>query len=281
MAGAFDSMGGHRAQVFENIGRASEYGQISQLQEQKGQGSLFDDPAGARKNSQTPQMAVVSAWSEFEKLGKEKSVLGFYLSGHPLRKHEQEVNEFASVRLGELEGYTDGAPVRAAGIVTGVRKKVDKRNNTMAFVTIEDFTGRAECIVFSDPYAKYQQILVPESLVLVTGKGELNGDTLRILVNDVMPLEKAKEKLAKGIILSVDVDDLREETIVRLRGVMERHKGNCPCFFRVRDARSVKVFQSTKFHVEPNDLFLAGVREVLGPDSVRLTADLQFTTSGG
>jgi DNA polymerase-3 subunit alpha len=208
-------------------------------------------------------------------------VLGFYLSGHPLRDHEQEVAEFATVRLGELEGYVDGKPVRAAGIVTAVRKKVDKRNNTMAFVGIEDFTGRAECIVFADPYAKYQNLLVPESLVLVSGKGELNGDTLRILVNEVMPLEKAKEKLAKGIVLTVDINELREQMIVQLREVMERHKGNCPCFFRVRDAKSVKIFQSTKFNVEPTDQFLEAVRQVLGPGSVRLTADLQFMSSGG
>jgi DNA polymerase III subunit alpha len=273
VAGACDSLPGHRAQLFENCERAASFGQAAQTSSQNGQSSLFDDPDPGARARQFPALAERAPWPEFERLAKEKAVLGFYLSGHPLLKYEEEVKEFSNVRLGDLTGYKEGTTVRACGIVTGVRKKVDKRNNTMAFVEIEDFTGKADCVVFADPYAKYRPLLEPESMVLVTGRGEVVGETLRIIVNEVHAMDKVREKFTKGILLSINASDLKEQTIVRLREVMERHSGNCPCYFSVRDARSTKIFHSTKYHVEPSEQFVAGIRSVLGPDSVRLTAE--------
>jgi len=271
-AGAFDSMGHHRAQYFENIDRAVSFGQAFQSQLHNGQVGLFESIGTSQVRATVyPALAETEAWSEIEKLMREKSVLGFYVSGHPLLKFEHEVNEFANVHFGDLVGLKAGGIAKACGVVTSVRKKVDKRGNTMAFVEIEDFSGKAECIVFSDPYAKHQHILIPDAMVMVVGKGEVNGDVLKILVNEVYPMEKVREKFTKSIILSIRLDDIQENTIVQLRELMEKNRGACPCYFNVVDSASTKRFQTRKFTVEPSEAFVGAVRQMLGSDSVRFS----------
>ena len=272
-AGAFDSMGSHRAQYMDNLERAAAWGQACQARELEGQSSLFDSGEGAgRARVQFPAMSPAPPWPESEKLAREKSVLGFFVSGHPLLRYEQEIKELANVKFGDLSGFRNNSTVRACGIVTSVKKKIDKRNNTMAFVGLEDFTGKGECIVFSDPYARFQQILQPDAMVMVIGKGEANGDSLKIIVNEVHPMEKVREKFTKGIILSIDLEDVKENTIVRLRQVMEDHKGSCPCYFSVRNAHSTTMFQSRRFSVDASGRFVEEVRQMLGPDSIRFTS---------
>ncbi len=221
---------------------------------------------------QFPALTAAPPWPESEKLAREKSVLGFFVSGHPLLRYEQEIKEFATVRLGDISGFRNNSTVRACGIVTSVKKKIDKRNNTMAFIGLEDFTGKGECIVFSDPYAKYQPMLQPDAMVMVIGKGEANGDMLKIIVNEVHPMDKVREKFTKGIILSIDLDDIKENTIVRLRQVMEEHRGNCPCYFSVKNAHSTTMFQTRRFSVDASGMFVEEVRQMLGPHSIRFTS---------
>jgi DNA polymerase-3 subunit alpha len=270
-AGAFDSMGGHRAQYFENIERAANFGSASQEEDHSGQSNLFD--LGETKRGQAisfPILPPIAQWSEHEKLMREKNVLGFYVSGHPLLKYEQEVNEFANVKFGDLSTFKSGNTTRACGIVTSVKKKIDKRGNMMAFVTIEDFSGRAECIVFSDPFAKFQQHIQQDSMVMVTGKGELNGDALKIVVNEVFPMERVREKFTKSIILSFNLNDIKENTIVELRQLLERNKGDCACFFDIVDSSKRKKYQTRKFSVDPSDEFIQDAKRILGPQGIKL-----------
>ena len=270
-AGAMDSMGGHRAQYFENIERAAAFGQQSQSRTSLGQSSLFDAEASLpQKSTMFPALTEIHPWPESELLSREKSVLGFYVSGHPLKRFETEAGELANVRLGDVVGFKPGTTVHACGIITSVKKKIDKRNNTMAFAVLEDFGGKAECIIFSDTYAKFQHLVQADALVLITGKGELNGDALKILVNDVVPLEKARDKITKSVILSIDLNAVQEQTIGDLKTLMENNKGTCPCLFNVTDTGSRRMFQTRKFSVDPSKQFVTEAKRMLGPEGVRL-----------
>jgi DNA polymerase-3 subunit alpha len=153
-----------------------------------------------------------------------------------------------------------------------VKKKIDKRGNTMAFVELEDFSGKADCIVFSDAYAKYQQYLRPDAMVMVVGKGEVNGEQLKILVNEVDPLERVREKFTKSIILSINVNDIQEQTIAELRELMEKSKGNCSCYFNVVQEGTNRMYHTRKYTVEPSDAFVGEARRILGPQAVRCSA---------
>ncbi len=272
-AGAFDALGGHRAQFFSAIEGATAFGLRRREQELSGQTGLFDIGGGSENAVVAfPALPEIPRWSEFEKLQHEKNVLGFYVSGHPLLKYEREVKELSTVPLGDPSALKPGSIVRACGIVTSVKRKIDKRNNTMAFVGIEDFTGTAECIVFSDAFQKYQNDLVQDAIVMVVGKGEVNGPTLKILVNEVLPIEKVRNRFTRSVMVSIDLDRVKEENIIALRELLESNQGKIPCFLKVRGERATRVYQTTRYLVEPTDQLVQGVQNVFGPGSIALSS---------
>ena len=271
-AGAFDGFGNHRAQLFENVERAVTFGSTLQSQSLTGQSGLFDSAGTGSQRVMYPSLFESTAWTETQKLMHEKTMLGFYVSGHPLLKFEHEINEFANVHFGDVNGFRNGSTARACGVVSAVKKKIDKRGNTMAFVELEDFSGKADCIVFSDAYGKYQQYLRPDAMVMVVGKGEVNGELLKILVNEVDPMETVREKFTKSIILSINVNAIQEQTITELRALMEKSKGNCSCYFNVVQEGTNKMYHTRKYTVEPSDAFVGEARRILGPQAVRFSA---------
>ncbi len=271
-AGAFDSLHGNRAQLFSTVERAITFGQNIQEALVRGQNSLFE--VGGAKVQVKPMLSQTEPWSEAEVLSREKTVLGFYVSGHPLLKYADEIEAFATVKLGQVENFKNNTTVRVCGIVTSVKKKVDKRGNLMAFVTIEDFTGKAECIVFSDPFQKYSKLLEPDSMVMVSGKGELGGDAIKVLVNEVVPMRLLREKLTKSIVLYLNLDRMNEQTVTEMRELMEKHRGKCACYFSLTGSGLEKnsIYFTRRFTVEPSDTFIAAMKQLLGPAAVQLRA---------
>lgn len=270
LAGAFDSLHENRAQLFESVERASGFGQSMQESRERGQSSLFD--SGVTKVQTRPLLPPVQPWTEGEKLSREKSVLGFYVSGHPLRKFEEEIVAFSNLRFGEPDSVNPQVAARVCGIVSAVKKKIDKRGNLMAFASVEDFTGKGECIVFSDAFQKYSQVLVPDAMVMIIGKGEVSGDTVKILVNEVIPMDEVREKLTKSVNLLVDLDRVNEDTVIELRKVLEEHRGKCLCYFTVTGGGLERnsLYLTRRHVVNPDFAFVQAVKQLLGPTAVRL-----------
>ncbi len=269
-AGAFDSLHENRAQLFEAVDKALSHGQQVQESTGKGQSTLFE--IGGAKIQLRPALPHVSPWSESERLAREKAALGFYLSGHPLEKFRDEIEAFSTTTLGDVSNVKPNSTVRVCGIVSSVRRKIDKKGNTMAFVTIEDFTGKGDLIVFSDAFQKYSNYLALESMIMAIGKGESNGDLLKVLVNEIVPMERVRDRFTKSIALTVNVDQVDEGTILELRKLMERHRGKCVCYFHVvgggLDANSV--YWARRLTVEPSPQFLGSLKQLLGSSAVRL-----------
>jgi len=274
-AGAFDSIPGHRAQLLESVDSATAYGQNFQEEARRHQSNLFE----AGKSSHhgvfgTPSLPAVEPWTEMEKLRREKALLGFYVSGHPLNRFKDVVESFATARLGDGESIKDGSTVRVCGIVTSVKKKIDKRGNTMAFITIEDFSGKGECVVFSDAYRRHEQTLVNDAMVMVVGKGEPSGNNLKVIANDIYPIEKVKETFGKSVIFTINIDVAGEQTISQLRKIMERYRGgSCSCYFNLVGSTlsQKRVFYSKLYTVQPSEEFFTEVRQLPGIDGVKIT----------
>lgn len=271
-AGAFDSLHENRAKLFGAVEREITYGQSMQEALVRGQNSLFE--VGGAKVQVKPMLSQAEPWSEAEVLSREKAVLGFYVSGHPLLKYNDEVEAFATLKLGQVENLKNNSNVKVCGIVTAVKKKVDKRGNMMAFVSIEDFTGKAECIVFSDPFLKYSKFLDTDSMVMVSGKGELSGDALKILVNEVIPMDALREKFTKSIVLYLNLDQVNEQTVAEMRELMEKHRGKCACYFSLTGGGLEKnsIYFTRRYTVEPSSQFIAAMKQLLGPSAVQLQA---------
>ncbi len=271
LAGAFDTLNKNRAQLLKSIEQTIAAASSAQEHAERGQDSLFggDTKSGANIMAM-PTLPNIPMWSDTEKLANEKAVLGFYVSGHPLLKYEKEINAFANVHLGDVEGVKNGT-VRAGGIISSIKKKIDKKGNTMAFLTIEDFTGKAECIVFASLYKKKMELLTEEAMILVEGKGEVSGDIIKILADDINPIDSIREKFGKKIFLLLNADEVTDITLGKLRELMENNRGNCNCYFHVvgKEFQKQQVYVSRKYNVNLSPEFMEGVKELLGSNSIK------------
>jgi DNA polymerase-3 subunit alpha len=270
LAGAFDSLHDNRAQMFAAAEMAIAHGQRMQDQAERGQSNLFD--GGGAKAIERPSLRAAEDWTETEKLAKEKSVLGFYVSGHPLWKYKDEVEGLATARLGDAASVRPNSSVRVCGIIADVKKKIDKRGKTMAFITLEDFSGKADCIVFSDPFLKYNALLQVGSIVMVSGKNDGGPDALKVIVSEVMAIDDVRKKLTKKIVLTVNLDKISEQKAFELVKLLEKNKGKCQCYINVAGGglQNNLIYLTRKFNVDPNVQFTDSVRDLLGKDAVRL-----------
>jgi len=133
-AGAFDSLNcGHRAQLLQAVEIAMNYGERVKRDRRNGQVQLFDFyNDGEAEEGNYPPLPDVKPWNEMEKFSYERNVLGFYVSGHPLMKYFDEVQTFSTVKFGELDTIEDGSIVRACGVITDTKTKLDKNKKSNA-----------------------------------------------------------------------------------------------------------------------------------------------------
>jgi DNA polymerase-3 subunit alpha len=234
--GAFDSLHPERARAWAGLDRALEAGSAAQRDREVGQESLFGGGGGASAAPE-PALPEAPAWTDRERLGHEKEVLGFYVTGHPLGSVIGDLRRYADVSAGTIEGR-DGHEVRAGGLLTAVRETRTKRGALMAFGTLEDLEGAFDLVIFAEPYERLRELLkrsldgehpVP---LLVTGTLEA-GETPKILVRDAVELAHARESLATKVCLRVVAGELSRDRLIALRRVLEGHRGDCAVVLNV------------------------------------------------
>lgn len=241
-SGAFDSVSKHRAQLMASLDMAMNYGQAVQEDKKRGQTSLFDIgstsslQAGAKsKITSTPKMLEVPEWPISEILSKEKEVLGFYVSGHPLTKYEEELKTFATRTTESIEEAKDGEEVYIGGVITQVKINIDRKKKQMAFATLEDFVGTVEVVVFSDCFEENRRIIRPESMVLVKGRASTKeGEKAKVVASEVTSLSKVYQKMKAMLHVLLLTSGASEDILNELKQVLSSHPGKSPVILHVR-----------------------------------------------
>jgi DNA polymerase-3 subunit alpha len=266
LAGAFDSINRNRSQNFGAIESALLFGSKSQSVRESHVDSLFGQTEET-VDIQEPDLPELKRWDNKERLARERDVLGFYLSDHPLRKYDVEYRSFATVHLGEPETFKDNEYVRACGVVTGVRTKMDKAGRNMAFFKLDDFTGSCECLMFSKVFNDFGEFIKSESTILVKGKLESSGDTIKLHVEETMPLEETKENLTKKIVLHIKTSQHDEQTITQLKEIFDGNAGQVPVFICVDDNNIPRNF-FTEYKIKITSQLLKKLNDLIGDDSI-------------
>ncbi|HCI15462.1 MAG TPA: DNA polymerase III subunit alpha, partial [Candidatus Marinimicrobia bacterium] len=154
MAGALDGLEGNRAQKYAVIETALKYGQTIQENKARNQVDLFGaSSANGQDTSMVPSLPQAEEWSEAQLLEKEKEVLGMYLSGHPLLKYAEDLEEFSNFDFTDNIEQPNGSKVRIGGSICDVKMHFDRKNNQMAFFKLDCLGGQAEILAFSDTFA--------------------------------------------------------------------------------------------------------------------------------
>jgi DNA polymerase-3 subunit alpha len=266
LAGALDSVTGTRAQNFAAIEEALQFGNKVSNAVPTGE-SLFGDAEEELIDLNEPELPNVAEWETKENLQKEREVLGFYLSDHPLNKYEREYKSFATVHLGETEEIS-AENVIAIGVITSVRTKIDKKNNTMAFFKIDDLSGSCECMAFSKVFKDCSEYVKEEATVLVNGKIESSGDSVKIVVEELIPLDEAKSKMTRRFGVLLDSEKHTDEQIKEFKIIIDSYEGNLPIKLMVNDSGVQRIFHLNQ-KVKLNDEFIQKVENLFGEDSIR------------
>jgi DNA polymerase-3 subunit alpha len=231
--GAFDSTGAKRSQLMAALESALEYGQRVQKERNDPQMGLFD--LGDNQPSiNAPVLPEIGEWDGKQFLIFEKESVGFYLSGHPLTRHEEVLDKFTNANAISIKELKDGGVVRIGGLVRSTKNIKTKKGELMAFVTIEDMHGSVEVIVFSRVFSDVRDLLVEDRPVLVQGQVQKDEKSVKILADKVIPIDKAEETWAASVHFNLEISRTDREGLENLHAILKRHPGLCPAFLHLR-----------------------------------------------
>jgi DNA polymerase-3 subunit alpha len=277
--GAFDSLGARRSQLMAVYETIIDSVQRNRKNIIEGQVSLFD--TGRLKN--TYDAESLPDLKEFDsriKLGMEKEMLGIYVSGHPLDEYENVINRSVTLNSSQIaehieeEGMIDslvydGSRVKMGGIVLRLQNKITKNNNLMCFMTLEDFYGEIEVIVFPKILDKFKQYIKLDAMVIIDGRLSFNHDEEpKLIAEKIAPLNQLNHK---ELYLKVEKKWDYNTIKPRIIELSQRYPGNGPVFIYFEVSRQ-KFKLPEEFHVDTNNLLMVEeFKDLLGERNVRLS----------
>ncbi len=228
-AGAFDSLGLKRSQLFAILDQALELGQAAQRDKLSGQISLFAVMGSEEKQLHTKiEIPSIPDWSDQEKLTFEKETVGFYLTGHPLDDYREDILAVTDANLSEKKEWVEGQSLRVGGLIREIKNRKTKKNDPMAVIVLEDIASTVEVVIFPELYAQCATILHNDTPVVIEGqvKKDERGDS--IIANGVDTLEAAREKYTAAARIMLQSDRVNRQSLEALKKVFYRHHGSCP-----------------------------------------------------
>jgi len=273
-AGACDSLCGHRKQLIEALEPALAEAQLLQQEREAGQASLFGESDGdAAAHRHRISLPDIPPWTEAERLAREKEVLGFFISGHPLERFRDEVELFGTRTTATLGEWSEHQASIGA-VVTAVKRQISKKTGKeYARVVLEDFHGSAEAIVFPDAWAKLNQTIVADAALLLTGgysdrdRGE---DHAPFIVESARRMDQLKTSGAVALSLRWGAPSApRPEALQQVAALCSAHPGPTPLYIEWSDGNGEAVrLRSRRVKVRAEEDLVRALRDLLGADSV-------------
>ncbi|MDH3936991.1 MAG: DNA polymerase III subunit alpha, partial [candidate division Zixibacteria bacterium] len=266
-AGACDSLNGNRHQKFDAVETMLDYGH--RVAENSATHDLFAVD-GALADRVAPPLKDLAEWSTSDRLAKEKQMLGYYVSGHPLDRYRDELDSFASFKTIDLHNAADGREVTVGGIIGVLKSMTDKKGNLMAFATLEDFSGSVELIIFSDCFEKHRESAQVDQMVLVTGRvSTREGEAPKIIASELIGLSKLTERFNCQLVIKIGVD-CSDKAIDEALAMLEQNKGKAPVLLAARQNGSEVYIRSNKYTVTPDAQLMNRLKELLGESGAYL-----------
>ncbi len=273
-SGAFDDLPANRAQTTAMIEMAIGAAQIRQAELDAGQASLFD--VGSESDNSHPlPVPDLPAWSEKMRLAKEKEVIGFFISGHPLEEFREEVAIFGNRTTATLGTWSDHQ-VTAAVVVTAVSRQISRKTGSeYARLTMEDFHGTAEAIVFPDTWKELSDVIEADTAYVLTGgysprdKGD---EKAPFIIEAALRMDTLKNSGAIGIEVSWNADAAPDPDSTRaMAALCAAHTGPAPLLVDWKGVNGSQArLRSRNIRVEITDEFYTALKSIVGAEHVRM-----------
>ena len=141
----------------------------------------------------------------------------------------------------------------------------------MAFFTLDDFSGSCECLMFGSTFEKCGSVIKEEATVLVLGKPESSGDSIKLQIENVYPLEKVNQELTKSIRITLDSEKHDQQIIFEMKKIFEKHSGTVPVVIQVNSNGSTqRAFFVKGYRIKASEQFIKSIISLVGEDNVLL-----------
>jgi DNA polymerase-3 subunit alpha len=279
-SGAFDRIGPageidqSRASLFAAIPDAVLAAEQSNANADAGMMDLFGEvvPSGSDSSDVYAEYTSVKPWTMKERLDGEKDTLGLFLTGHPIDEYRGELKHLVSARINDLR--PDKKTQKIAGMVVAFRTMKTKRGDTMAFVALDDRSGRIEVAIFADAYKNCAEILTKDALLVVEGQvshDDYSG-SIKMRAEKIVNLAQARMSNARGLRLQLHSDKVGGEFVQQLVQQLQPFKeGHCPVLINYhRPGAQASMRLGREWTVQPADDLVLQLQESLGKENVEL-----------
>ncbi|MDZ4783103.1 MAG: DNA polymerase III subunit alpha [Planctomycetia bacterium] len=289
-AGAFDGLGGRRAQFMAALDRALQAGAAKLADRRSGQKGLFDDEpeAPVQVDERLPDVAE---WPEKEKLINEKEVLGFYLSSHPLAQYADTLATYCSHTSVSAGPLNKGHEILIGGLISAIRfahTKNPRPGSTAtkyAMFDLEDTAGIMRCILWPEEFAKVGEWIVPDALVAIRGTIDKRpgSDNINLICNEILPVSELEQRYTRGLRLRVSEQEHGEKKLESLRDILRGYPGPCAVELVLELTDGLRVLcKSGGLKVQLNAEMRGRIEDLLGPGCVKpLAAPAKLSNGNG
>lgn len=260
-AGALDKFG-DRAQLLASTETVLDFLREHFRHDQTGQNSLF----GKSFNIGRLKLQHAKALAPEDILRYEKEHLGLFVSGHPLERYTQVTKDF--LKINQIDENLDNQSITIAGIITKSKRTITKKNDPMAFVTVEDRSGSIESLIFPKIMPQVIGYLDSDAVLRLSGRVSCKDGEAKLIVNEIKELPDdelylmAVTELEKQKQLTIHMPDIKnQQTLQRIKLLLEAHPGSAPVFLQVgqgNESRTIK----TKTEVRINKELIEKLRAI-------------------
>jgi len=269
-AGAFDEMRhGRRALVAVHEQAVDRYATIKK-DAGGGQDSLFDDLMGGGQPIFDMTVAVpdLEEWDKMTLLGHEREMLGLYVSDHPLMGLEHVLAGASDCSIGQLlldEERPDGSPITVTGLVTAVQRKITKKGDTWAVVTLEDLDGAIEVLMFPGTYQLAGSLLAEDAILTVRGRLSRSKETPEIRGEEVTVPDLTDDRTGP-VVVSLPITRCTPPVVDQLKEVLRTHPGVTEVHLRLLGRQQTTVMRvDDNLRVAAGAPLFADLKQLLGP----------------
>ena len=296
-AGAFDSMGGRRAQYMEILDQCIDRAKAVQRDRLSGQMSLFGvgQPASTQVDATEVELPDIPEWPKLQRLAGEKETVGFFLTGHPLEGVRDDLRRVTDTDISGAAKLRDGQAVRIGGLIAGCKEHKSKKGDRMAFTVLEDMNASIEVIVFPSTFAECAHLLTSEQPLIVTGtvqqgertaKGAAGGEErphgedgkqqeqlrAKVIAQEVRTLEEALEQYAERVLITLPAGSTSRQHMMDLKEELYRFHGTTPVLltlhFDNRGQVDIQVMKDMGVRACPD--FIRTIGRLCGPRALSL-----------
>ena len=272
-AGAFDSIDPNRRALL-TVHEAAIDSVVSLKRKQaEGQFDLFSDAEDGGAEAMGDASVTVpdlEEWDKKTKLNFEREMLGLYVSDHPLSGMQSILASLREMSIAHLvdraKTMGEGQQVTLAGLVTNVDRRVSKKGNPWAIVTIEDMESSIQCMFFGKVYEAAAAELAVDAIVQIRGQVELRDETVSLRATEMqIPTLEAEDE--RPLVITLPPVALERQRMMQLGQVLANHPGYCEVHLAVLDEKGnaqVLTF-GDRFRVKRDTSLFAEIKILFGP----------------